>query len=88
MITALNWIVDHTFGYIIKLIFWLIDLILPDTFTRVITKYSLMFYEGIKYTLLISLAGTIIGFLIACIFGTLRSIQLKETLYLKRLCSK
>ena len=85
MITALNWIVDHTFGYLVKLIFWLIDLILPDTYTRVITKYSLMFYEGIKYTLLISLVGTIIGFLIACIFGTLRSIDAskRDTLFKK-----
>ncbi|MCR5741032.1 MAG: amino acid ABC transporter permease [Gammaproteobacteria bacterium] len=71
----LNWIVDHTFGYIIKLIFLLIDLILPDTFTRVITKYGELFYEGIKNTLLISLVGTIIGLLIAIILGTIRSIE-------------
>ena len=70
-----NWIIDHTFGYLYQAFCWLLNLILPDSFTLVITRYQDLFYQGIKYTLGISLMGTIIGFLIACVLGTLRSIK-------------
>lgn len=80
-----NWIIDHTFGYIIKLIFWLLNLLLPSTFTRVITEYGQLFYEGIKNTLAISLFGTICGLIIAIILGTIRSIKLspRDSLFKK-----
>ena len=74
-----NWIIDHTFGYLYQALCWLLNLILPDSFTLVITRYQDLFYQGIKYTLGISLMGTIIGFLIACVLGTLRSIKVNNT---------
>ena len=74
-----NWIIDHTFGYLYQALCWLLNLILPDSFTLVITRYQDLFYQGIKYTLGISLMGTIIGFLIACLLGTLRSIKVNNT---------
>ena len=74
-----NWIIDHTFGYLYQAFCWLLNLILPDSFTLVITRYQDLFYQGIKYTLGISLMGTIIGFLIACILGTLRSIKVNSS---------
>ena len=70
-----EFIVDHTLGYIFKGLFWLLDVILPKSFTLVVTKYADLFYKGIKNTLSISLLGTIIGFIIACILGTLRTIK-------------
>ena len=79
ILTPFNWIIDHTLGYIFKLIFWLLDLILPDTFTLIITEYADLFFQGIKYTLGISLFGTIIGFVIACILGTIRSLKILPT---------
>ena len=74
-----NWIIDHTFGYLYQAFCWLLNLILPDSFTLVITHYQDLFYQGIKYTLGISLMGTIIGFLIACVLGTLRSIKVNSS---------
>lgn len=66
---------DYTIGLILKGIFKLIELIFPSSFTLVVTRFGEQFYQGIKYTLSISLIGTIIGFLIACVFGTIRSIK-------------
>ena len=79
ILTPFNWIIDHTLGYIFKLIFWLLDLILPNSFTLIITDYADLFFQGIKYTLGISLFGTIIGFVIACVLGTIRSLKLLPT---------
>ena len=79
ILTPFNWIIDHTLGYIFKLIFWLLDLILPNSFTLIITDYADLFFQGIKYTLGISLFGTIIGFIIACVLGTIRSLKLLPT---------
>ena len=70
-----NWIIDHSFGYLVKLLFWILDLILPDSFTRVITQYGELFYQGIKNTLGISLFGTICGLLLAIFLGTIRSLR-------------
>ena len=78
MLSGFNWVIDHSLGYILKALFWLINLILPDTFTLVITKYGDLFYQGIKYTLGISLFGTLIGFIIACFLGTIRSLKTKQ----------
>ena len=72
-----NWVIDHTLGYVLKGLFWLLELILPSTYTLVVTKYGDLFYQGIKYTLGISLFGTLIGFVIACLLGTIRSIKIK-----------
>ena len=69
-------IFDYSIGLILKGIFKLIDLILPSSFTLVVTKFGDLFYQGIKNTLSISLIGTIIGFIIACVLGTIRSIKL------------
>lgn len=66
------WLFDHTFGYLFKFLFWFLNLILPDSFTLIITEYGEQFYQGIKYTLGISLFGTIFGFLIACLLGLVR----------------
>ena len=76
---VINWIVDHSLGYIFKLLFWLLNLILPSTWTLVITKYADLFYQGIKLTLGISLIGTIIGLLIACVFGTIRATPINKS---------
>lgn len=78
-------IFDYTIGMILKGIFKLIELIFPASFTLVITKFGDLFYQGIKNTLSISLIGTIIGFIIACGFGTIRSIKVnpKDSLVVK-----
>lgn len=75
LLTPFNWVIDHTLGYIFDVLFWLIDLILPNSYTLVVTQYGDLFYQGIKYTLGISLFGTLIGFVIACLLGTIRSIK-------------
>ncbi len=74
-----TWFIDHTFGYIVKLLFLLIDVIFPDSFTAVVTKYSDLFYQGIKYTLGISLFGTIFGFIIALLLAVVMVIKVKKT---------
>lgn len=79
LLTPIDWLIDHTLGYIYKLICWLLNLILPDTFTLIITRYQDMFFDGIKTTLGISLMGTVIGLLIACILGTIRSIKVSRS---------
>lgn len=73
-----EWLIDHTFGYLIKLIFYLLNLILPESYTLIITKYADLFYQGIKYTLGISLFGTIIGFLIACLLSQIRIVKINK----------
>ena len=78
ILTPINWLIDHTLGYLYDLLCWLLNLILPNTFTLIITDYKDMFYNGIKYTLSISLVGTLIGFFIACFLGMIRSIKVNE----------
>ena len=86
---AFNWVIDHSFGYLVKLIFWLLNLVLPSTFTRVITDYANLFYEGIKNTLGISLFGTIFGLLLAILLGTIRSLKFsKRDSLFKRVITK
>jgi len=69
---------DKTIGLILKGIFWIINVCLPKDYTKIVTSYGDLFYTGIKNTLKISLIGTIIGFLIACVLGTLRTIKVNE----------
>lgn len=66
-------------------IFALLELILPSSYTKIVTAYADQFFLGILYTLGISLGGTIIGFLIACVLGTLRSIKVhsNDNLFVK-----
>ena len=66
-------------GVFFKGLFYVLSVILPDSYTLVITRFSKLFYQGIKYTLTISLIGTIVGFLIACVLGTLRTIQVNNS---------
>lgn len=79
ILTPIDWIIDHTFGYIYKLFCLIITWILPDSFTLVLTQYQELFFQGIKTTLGISLVGTIVGFLIASVLGTLRTIKVNKT---------
>ena len=72
-------LVDYTLGILFKLLFAFLNWILPSSFTLVVTKYGELFYQGIKNTLSISLFGTIIGFVIACVLGTLRTIKVNST---------
>lgn len=71
-------IFDYTIGIIFKGLFYLIDVIFPDSFTKIVTDYGELFYQGIKNTLSISLLGTLFGFLIACVLGTLRTIKVNK----------
>lgn len=82
---GVNWLADNTFGLLFKGIFWLLDLILPSKYCLVITEYGDLFWNGIKNTMAISLVGTILGFVIAVIFGSLRTIKVKpkDTLPIK-----
>ena len=57
LLTPLNWLIDNTLGYLYDLLCWFLNLILPNTFTLIINEYKDMFYNGIKYTLSISLDG-------------------------------
>ncbi len=66
-------------GTLFKGLFFLLSLIFPDTYTKVITDFSDLFYNGIKNTLIISLIGTIVGFVIACVLGTLRTIKVNKS---------
>ena len=66
-------------GLIFKGLFFLIEVIFPSDYTLIVTRYGDLFYQGIKYTLGISLLGTLIGFVIACILGTLRSIKVNPS---------
>lgn len=66
-------------GIFFKGLFYLIDLVFPKDYTKVVTTYGDLFYQGIKNTLGISLMGTIIGFIIACFLGTLRTIKVHPT---------
>lgn len=66
-------------GTLFKALFFILDIILPDTYTKVITDFSDLFYQGIKNTLVISLVGTVVGFFIACILGTLRTITVNKS---------
>ena len=66
-------------GLFFKGLFYLIDLVFPKDYTKVVTTYGDLFYQGIKNTLGISLLGTIIGFIIACFLGTLRTIKVHQT---------
>lgn len=68
-----------SFAIFFKGLFFLIDLVFPKEYTKVVTTYGDLFYQGIKNTLGISLIGTIIGFLIACVLGTLRTIKVNPT---------
>ena len=40
LITGFNWIIDHTFGYLYQLVCYLLCLILPENFTRIIRPIS------------------------------------------------
>ncbi len=62
-----------------KGLFFILSKILPSSYTLVITRFSELFYQGIKNTLQISLVGTIVGFLIACLLGTLRTIKVNQS---------
>ena len=66
-------------GTLFKALFFILDIILPDTCTKVITDFSDLFYQGIKNTLVISLVGTVVGFIIACVLGTLRTIKVNKS---------
>lgn len=66
-------------GTLFKALFFILSLILPSTYTKVITDFSDLFFQGIKHTLIISLVGTIVGFLIACVLGTLRTIKVNKS---------
>ena len=66
-------------GTLFKALFFILDIILPDTYTKVITDFSDLFYQGIKNTLVISLVGTVVGFIIACVLGTLRTIKVNKS---------
>ncbi len=85
LLVPFEWLIDHTLGYIYELLCLLLNLVLPDSFTLIITKYKDLFFAGIKYTLGISLIGTIIGFLIACVLGMIRSIKVNksDTLFIR-----
>lgn len=74
-----EFIIDYTLGLVFKGLFWLLDVILPKSFTLVVTKYGDLFYQGIKNTLSISLLGTIIGFVIACVLGTIRTMTVNSS---------
>lgn len=86
LITGFNWIIDHTFGYLYQLVCYLLCLILPENFTRIIRPISEtetkvfqdIFWNGIKSTMAIALIATAVGFLIAIVFGTLRTVKVKE----------
>lgn len=62
-----------------KGLFYILSIILPSDYTLVITRFSDLFYNGIKNTLTISLIGTVVGFLIACVLGTLRTIKVNSS---------
>ena len=78
ILTPINWLIDHTLGYLYDLFCWLLNSLLPSDFTLIITDYKDLFYNGIKYTLGISLMGTLIGFIIACFLGMIRSIKVNK----------
>lgn len=66
-------------GLFFKGLFFILDVILPSDYTLVVTRFGDLFYQGIKYTLGISLIGTIIGFIIACFLGTIRTLKIHST---------
>ena len=68
-------VIDCTLGVAFKILFAVMNVILPKEFTLIISRYSELFYQGIKNTLNISLVGTVVGFGIACILGTIRTIK-------------
>ena len=73
-----NFILDYTIGFILKAIFKILAFILPSEYTLIITKFSGAFWSGIKNTMYIALLGTILGFLIAMVLGSIRTIKIKE----------
>lgn len=66
-------------GLFFKGLFFVLSVILPSSFTLVVTRFGDLFYQGIKYTLGISLIGTVIGFIIACFLGTIRTLKIHST---------
>lgn len=73
-----TWVLDNTFGWLFKGIFWLLSHILPSKCTLIITEFGDMFWNGIKTTMGIALFGTIFGFVIAILLGTLRTVKAKK----------
>ncbi len=72
------WLIDHSFGYLVQGLFWILSHMLPTEYVGVLTKYGDLFYQGIKYTLGISLFGTIFGFVIAVILASIKVIKIKK----------
>ena len=72
-------------GLFFKGLFFILDVILPSSYTKVVTDFGDLFYQGIKYTLGISLIGTLIGFILACVFGTIRTLKIhsSDSLFVK-----
>ena len=75
----LDWLYEHTIAYLFKGLFYLLSLILPSTFTTVITKFGNMFINGIRITLTISLFGTIMGLILAIFLASIRTIKFKKS---------
>lgn len=73
-----NAIFDYTFGLIIKLFLYILNHVLPHDYLRVIYQFGDQFYKGIKTTLTIAIFGTLFGFIIALIFGYVRTLKIKK----------
>ncbi|MBP5445085.1 MAG: amino acid ABC transporter permease [Acholeplasmatales bacterium] len=73
----LTWFLNHTIYYIFYGIFWIMYKIMPGEYTGVVTEFKTLFWNGIVATMEISLFGTILGLVIAIIFGSLRTMKVK-----------
>ena len=45
ILSPFTWLIDHTLGYLYDALCWLLNNILPDSFTLIITKYKDLFYD-------------------------------------------
>ena len=73
----LTWLLNKTVYYVFYALFWVMAKILPVQYTKVITDFKNMFWNGIVATMEIALFGTLFGLVIAIIFGSLRTIKVK-----------
>ena len=60
-----------------------------DTAWGIFTKYSVLFFNGVKITLLLAITGTVFGLMIGLVVGAIRAISLEpRSSNFSRICKK
>lgn len=78
LLQPLSWLMNNTLYYVFKGFSWLVCQILPEKYTLVFDGFLDVFWNGLLKTFYLAFFGTLLGLLLACILGVIRTIKIKK----------